>query len=84
VAVAALVAGFLIPYIRAKSESFGIECTVGIAERTERLILALIAIGLAGLNVPYALAIGMWILVTLSIITVMQRIVVVRRGLINS
>ena len=44
-AIGSLVAGFLVPYIRAKSESYGIPCTVGIAERTERLILALTAIG---------------------------------------
>jgi CDP-diacylglycerol--glycerol-3-phosphate 3-phosphatidyltransferase len=79
--VAAIVLGFLIPYIRAKSESFGIECSVGVAERTERLIIALIAIGFHGLDVPYILSIGIWLLILLSSITVLQRVFVVWRGL---
>ncbi len=81
VIIATIVFGFLVPYIRAKAEAFGISCTVGIAERTERLILALTAIGFHGLGVPYILAILMWILLLLSVITVFQRILVVRRGL---
>jgi CDP-diacylglycerol--glycerol-3-phosphate 3-phosphatidyltransferase len=81
VAIAALVLGFLVPYIRAKSESFGIDCSVGLAERTERLIISLVAIGLHGVGAPYALAIGLWSLVLLTGITVGQRIIVVRRGL---
>lgn len=76
----ALVAGFLISYIRAKAESLNIECSAGIAERTERLALVLTSIGLAGLGVPYALSIGFWILVVLGTITVAQRILVVKRA----
>jgi len=77
-----LVTGLLIPYIRAKAESFGIDCAVGIAERTERLVIILTAIGLEGLNLPFALATGLWILSILGIITVIQRIRVVRNGLL--
>ncbi|MEY4972926.1 MAG: hypothetical protein RL399_883 [Actinomycetota bacterium] len=82
VVIASLVFGFLVPYIRAKSESYGVSCTVGIAERTERLIIALAAIGFHGLGVPYILAGLMWLLLALSIVTVIQRIVVVRNGLL--
>ena len=78
-----LVTGLLIPYIRAKAESFGIDCSVGIAERTERLIIILTAVGFEGLNVPYALATGLWILAILGVITVVQRIKVVRDGLLT-
>jgi CDP-diacylglycerol--glycerol-3-phosphate 3-phosphatidyltransferase len=81
VAIAAIVTGFLVPYIRAKAESFGIACTVGIAERTERIILALTGIGFHGLGVPHILAISLWLLLTLSSVTVIQRIAVVHRGL---
>jgi CDP-diacylglycerol--glycerol-3-phosphate 3-phosphatidyltransferase len=81
VALAALGLGLLIPYIRAKSESFGIACTVGIAERTERLILALTSIGLAGLGLDYVLSVGVWVSAALALITVGQRINVVRHGL---
>lgn len=80
-ALVTLVTGLLIPYIRAKAESFSIECSVGIAERTERLIIILTAIGFEGLDVPFALAIGFWLLAILGIVTVIQRIAVVRVGL---
>jgi CDP-diacylglycerol--glycerol-3-phosphate 3-phosphatidyltransferase len=79
-----LVTGLLIPYIRAKAESFSIQCSVGIAERTERLIILLTAIGLHGLGVPYALAMGLWLLATLGVITVFQRIRTVYIGLHSS
>ena len=82
IAVAGLVAGFLVSYIRAKAESYGISCTVGIAERTERIIISLTAIGFHGLGVPYILAIGLWILFALSAITALQRFWVVRQGLL--
>ena len=81
VVIASIVVGFLVPYIRAKAESFGISCSVGIAERTERIVLSLTAIGFHGLGVPYILAIGMWILLILGVITVFQRIRVVLLGL---
>jgi CDP-diacylglycerol--glycerol-3-phosphate 3-phosphatidyltransferase len=81
VALGALVAGTLVPYIRAKAESLGIECSGGIAERTERLIIALTAIGLEGLGVPYALAIGVWALFILAAVTVLQRIRIVKAAL---
>lgn len=83
VVLASIVTGFLVSYIRAKSESFGISCTVGIAERTERIIIALTVIGLEGLGVPYALTIGIWLLVFAGLITVGQRISVVRHGLLD-
>jgi len=76
-----LVTGLLIPYIRAKAESFNIQCSVGIAERTERLIILLTAIGFHGLGVPYALAMGLWLLATLGVITVFQRVRTVYIGL---
>jgi CDP-diacylglycerol--glycerol-3-phosphate 3-phosphatidyltransferase len=81
VIIATIVLGFLVSYIRAKAEAFGIACTVGIAERTERLIIALTAIGFHGLGVPHILAILMWLLLVVSAVTVVQRILVVYRGL---
>jgi CDP-diacylglycerol--glycerol-3-phosphate 3-phosphatidyltransferase len=83
VGLVTLVTGLLIPYIRAKAESFDIECSVGIAERTERLVIVLTAIGFEGLGVPFALAIGLWLLSILGLITVVQRILVVRKGLLS-
>jgi len=83
-AIVALVTGVLIPYIRAKAESFNIACSVGITERTERLIIILVAAGFHGLGVPYILAIGIWSLAILGLVTVFQRLQVVRKGLAGS
>ena len=81
VVMVTLVTGMLVPYIRAKAESLGIECSGGIAERTERLIISLTAIGLEGLGVPYVLATGMWLLAILGIFTVIQRMLIVKRAI---
>ena len=80
VVIVTLVTGMLVPYIRAKAESFGIECSGGIAERTERLIISLAAIGFHGLGVPYIMAIGMWLLAVLGTYTVVQRMLIVKRA----
>ena len=81
IVILALVTGMLVPYIRAKAESFRIDCSGGIAERTERLVIALMSIGLEGLNVPYILAAGMWLLAALGLITVIQRLLIVKSAL---
>jgi CDP-diacylglycerol--glycerol-3-phosphate 3-phosphatidyltransferase len=81
VVIGALVFGSLVSYIRAKAESMQISCSGGIAERTERLIISLTAIGLEGLGVPYALAIGIWLLLVLAVVTVIQRILIVKAAL---
>ena len=80
VVITTLVTGMLVPYIRAKAESCGVECSGGIAERTERLIMAMSAIALDGLGVPYVLAGGMWLLAGLGAVTVVQRMLIVRRA----
>lgn len=79
----AILTGLLVPYIRAKAESIGVQCSGGLAERTERLMIAMTAIALHGLGVPYALAIGMWLLTVLGTFTVIQRIVIVKKALKN-
>ena len=81
VVIVTLVTGMLVPYIRAKAESFKIECSGGIAERTERLIISLAAVGFEGLGVPYVLSIGMWLLAALGTYTVIQRMLIVKRAL---
>ncbi|MFB9834208.1 phosphatidylinositol phosphate synthase [Actinoallomurus acaciae] len=74
-----LVSGVLVSYARARAEGMGLNATIGIAERGERLIVSLVAIGLTGLGVPYVLAIGLWLLSIASAITVAQRYIAVRR-----
>jgi CDP-diacylglycerol--glycerol-3-phosphate 3-phosphatidyltransferase len=80
VAFVALIAGTLISYIKARAESLDIQCNGGIAERTERLIILLVATGFAGLGVHYILALGIWLLTILSVITVVQRLTIVYRA----
>ena len=75
-----LVAGGLVSYARARAEGLGVRCDVGVAERTERLLIALVAAGLTGLGVPFVLAIGMWALAVLTTVTFGQRVAVVRKA----
>ena len=80
VVLAVLILGSLISYIKARAEGLDIECNGGVAERTERLIIILVATGLHGLGIKYVLASGLWILLSLSLITVFQRLVIVYKG----
>jgi CDP-diacylglycerol---glycerol-3-phosphate 3-phosphatidyltransferase len=80
VALFCLVTGGLVSYAKARAEGLGLRCDVGIAERTERLLIGLAAIGLAGLGVPYVLSIGLWILAVLSAFTFGQRVYAVRKA----
>ncbi|WP_112140692.1 phosphatidylinositol phosphate synthase [Glycomyces dulcitolivorans] len=74
-ALTALVVGQVVSYVKARAESLGIECNVGIAERPERLILAGVAVLAEVFGVPFALEAGMGLLAVLSSITVVQRLV---------
>ena len=77
---ASIVSGFLVSYIRAKAESLQIECKGGFAERTERLVILLTAIGFTGLGVDYILTLGIWALALASVFTVLQRLLIVRKA----
>ncbi|RBY93742.1 CDP-alcohol phosphatidyltransferase family protein [Blastococcus sp. TF02-8] len=72
--------GLLTSYIKARAEGVGIPCDVGVVERTERLILALVGTGFVGLGIPYALHVCLWILLAGSAVTVTQRFLAVRRA----
>lgn len=71
VAVTAMAAAQVTPYIRAKAESLGWHATVGVVERAERMIILITAIGLGFL--PLAL----WVLAVGGLITMAQRFRVV-------
>lgn len=72
VALVAMVSGFLVSYVKARAESLGFTCDVGIAERAERLIVIIASLILD--IVP----IGVSILAVASTITFLQRIYHVR------
>ncbi|MFL6288871.1 MAG: phosphatidylinositol phosphate synthase [Actinomycetes bacterium] len=85
VTMAALVGGLLVSYARARAEGLGADGSVGIAERTERLVLTLGAAGLSGIfDAPWVLDVALWIVAVLSWVTVVQRIWSVRRQLLVS
>lgn len=78
-AVTCLVGGQVISYAKARAQSLGYTCDVGFAERTERLIIALLGAFLYGLGVPYVLPAALWVLAVLSVVTVYQRMAEVAR-----
>jgi CDP-diacylglycerol---glycerol-3-phosphate 3-phosphatidyltransferase len=80
VALFCLVAGALVSYAKARAEGLGLRCDVGIAERSERLMVVLVATGLSGLGVPYVLSVGLWVLAAASAVTLGQRVVAVHRA----
>ena len=74
-----LVLGSLTSYIKARAEGAGFTCNVGIAERSERLIIVLVGTGLTGwpFRLPYVQAVALWVLVVASTVTVVQRLATV-------
>ena len=79
-ALACLVLGAIVPYARARAEGLGMTANVGIAERGDRIIVTLVAAGVVGLGVPRALlTVALALLAVASLVTVVQRMLVVRR-----
>jgi len=73
-ALLCLAIGSFVPYARARAESLGVDAKMGIAERSDRLVVALVATAVVGLGAP--LAILTWALILLAVaaaITVLQR-----------
>ena len=81
VALFDLVCGALVSYAKARAESLGYRADTGFAERTERLLIVLVAAGLQGLGVPYVLPIGLWALAPLTAFTFGQRVVAARQSI---
>ncbi|MBW3086314.1 Phosphatidylinositol phosphate synthase [Austwickia sp. TVS 96-490-7B] len=84
-ALACLVFGFVTSYARARAEGLGVSAAnVGIAERADRLVVALVATGLTGLfDLPdMVLTVTLGILAVASAITVLQRMAAVRAHIV--
>jgi len=70
----ALAGSFMVSYSRARAEGIGLSASVGLAPRTERLVLVIAGIALAGLGLTPVL-IGILVLIgALTVATVIQRI----------
>ena len=79
-AIVCLVLGFGVSYARARAEGLGFTAAVGIAERADRLAAVLVAAALVGVGLPHAvMTVVLGLLAVASVITVLQRMVVVRR-----
>ena len=80
-ALACLILGSVVSYARARAEGLGMTANVGIAERAERLVLVLVATGFVGLlDLPVLLlGIVLAVLAAASLVTVVQRMLAVRR-----
>lgn len=76
-----LISGFMVSYIKARAEGLGVNCDVGVAERTERLIVILVSVALSEFGVPYVLAGGLWVLAAMSLLTILQRLLETRARL---
>lgn len=79
-ALVCLVGAQVTSYIKARAEATGLRADVGVVERGERFIIALVGTGFSGLGVPYAVDVALYLLAVLSVVTVAQRFVAVRRS----
>lgn len=84
-ALLCLVLGGIVSYARARAEGLGMTADVGIAERADRLVAVLLAVGFVGLGwttgygLPeVALLVVLALLSVASAVTVVQRMLVVR------
>jgi CDP-diacylglycerol--glycerol-3-phosphate 3-phosphatidyltransferase len=80
-ALLCLIAGQLVPYVRARAEGLGLIGETGVAHRFARLKIICVGALLGGFGVPYGLEIVLWFLAALSTVTVWQRVAFARRQL---
>jgi CDP-diacylglycerol--glycerol-3-phosphate 3-phosphatidyltransferase len=73
-ALTALAGSFMVSYTRARAEGIGVAASIGLAPRTERLVLIVAGIALAGLGIWIGLIGAMAIVAILSVATTIQRI----------
>ena len=79
-ALACLILGSVVSYAKARAEGLGMTANVGIAERADRLVVVLVATGLVGWFLPeVVLAVVLGLLALASLVTVVQRMLEVRR-----
>lgn len=84
-ALACLVLGFVTSYAKARAEGLGLRCDVGIAERADRVVAVVTATGLVGLFLPeVVLVVVLGLLGAASLVTVLQRVLLVRRQILGA
>lgn len=70
----ALAGSFLVSYAHARAQGIGLGASVGLAPRTERLVLMIAGVALAGLGLTVGLIAIILMLAVLTTVTVFQRI----------
>ncbi|MEU3314607.1 phosphatidylinositol phosphate synthase [Streptomyces sp. NPDC048387] len=87
VAIFCLASGQVVSYTKARGEAIGLPVAVnGLVERAERLVITLVAAGLSGLQtfgvpswIGILLPVALWVVAAGSLVTLVQRVVTVRR-----
>jgi CDP-diacylglycerol--glycerol-3-phosphate 3-phosphatidyltransferase len=87
VALFCLASGQVVSYTKARGQSIGLPVKVnGLVERAERLVITLVLAGFAGFEVTFGvphigvlLPIALWVVAVGSLITLIQRVITVRR-----
>jgi CDP-diacylglycerol--glycerol-3-phosphate 3-phosphatidyltransferase len=86
VTIFCLASGQVVSYTKARGEAIGLPVNVnGLVERAERLVVTLTLCGFAGLHkfgvpgIQYLLPIALWAVAAGSLVTLIQRVVTVRR-----
>lgn len=86
VSIFCLASGQVVSYTKARGEAIGLPVAVnGLVERAERLVITLVAAGLAGLHkfgvpgIDVLLPIALWVVAVGSLVTLVQRVVTVRK-----
>jgi CDP-diacylglycerol--glycerol-3-phosphate 3-phosphatidyltransferase len=87
VTIFCLASGQVVSYTKARGEAIGLKVAVnGLVERSERLVITLVLCGLAGFHrtfgvpgIQWLLPIALWVVAVGSLITLVQRVVTVRR-----
>jgi CDP-diacylglycerol---glycerol-3-phosphate 3-phosphatidyltransferase len=70
----ALAGSFLVSYSHARAQGIGLAANVGLAPRTERLVLVIAGVALAGLGFVIGLIGALVLIAALTVATVIQRI----------
>ncbi len=79
-ALLCLVTSQVTSYVKARAEASGFSAHAGLIERPERLIIVLAGAGLTGLGLTWSIHIAMWVLAVTSVVTVIQRVLAVRKA----
>lgn len=74
IGILTILASFTVSYVRARAESEGIKCNVGIAERPERLLILIAGAFIGYFYDPFVMYLAVILVMVLGYLTVIQRL----------